>query len=67
MPQIYLFLPILLTISFPFLPSSKSSVMNTCTNRSIFGSIPRSGITRSNGDVFEYSGADNFIKEFLDP
>ena len=38
-----------------------------CTNRSSFGSIPRSGITRSNGDAFEYSGADNFIKEFLGP
>lgn len=36
-----------------------------CTNRSIFGSIPRSRITRSNGDAFEYNGADNFIKEFL--
>ena len=38
-----------------------------CTNRSSFGSIPRSGITRSNSDAFEYSGADNFIKEFLGP
>lgn len=36
MPQIYLFLPILLTISFPFLPSSKSSVMNTFVQIGLF-------------------------------
>lgn len=50
---------------FTFLKEQRNEHFRT--NRSIFGSIPRSGIPRSSGDVFEYSGADNFIKEFLGP
>lgn len=39
--------------------------MNIFVQIGLFLVLFRSGITRSHGDVFEYSGADNFIKEFL--